>query len=142
MAYFLRIEGVLGESTDARHKDEIDVESFAFAERQGVPKWGSTGGAGGARVDWQEFIIQIRTSKASPMLLLACASGKHFKTAALTASDERGDWLVFKFEEVIVSSFSINGDQSAPLPAETLSLSFGKITMQYTHRSRDGAALG
>jgi type VI protein secretion system component Hcp len=33
MPYFLKIEGIAGESTDAKHKGEIEVESFSW----GVP---------------------------------------------------------------------------------------------------------
>lgn len=29
--YFLKIEGIAGESTDAKHKGEIEVESFSAA---------------------------------------------------------------------------------------------------------------
>ena len=32
--YFLRIDGIPGESTDAKHKGEIVVESFSWGETQ------------------------------------------------------------------------------------------------------------
>ena len=30
--YFLKIDGIQGESRDDRHKDEIDIESFSWGE--------------------------------------------------------------------------------------------------------------
>ena len=32
--YFLKIDGIQGESRDERHKDEIDIESFSWGETQ------------------------------------------------------------------------------------------------------------
>jgi len=48
--YFLRIDGVPGSSTDAKHKGEIEVESFSFGvSNQASPGTGAGGGAGWAR---------------------------------------------------------------------------------------------
>ena len=30
--YFIKFDGIKGESTDAKHKDEIDVESWSWGE--------------------------------------------------------------------------------------------------------------
>jgi type VI secretion system secreted protein Hcp len=38
---FLKLEGIKGESTDAKHKGEIDIESFGWGAQQSV---GHTGG--------------------------------------------------------------------------------------------------
>ncbi len=43
--YFLKFDGIKGESADAKHKDEIDVESWSFGETNTV----GGGGAGGGR---------------------------------------------------------------------------------------------
>ena len=40
--YFLKLDGVRGGSTDAKHKDEIELLSFSFAASQ-------SGGSGGRR---------------------------------------------------------------------------------------------
>ena len=45
--YFLKIDGIPGESGDAKHKDEIQVLSFSFGESQaGTMAFGGGGGAG------------------------------------------------------------------------------------------------
>jgi type VI protein secretion system component Hcp len=37
--YFIKFEGIKGESADAKHKDEIDVESWSWGEtRAGSPQ--------------------------------------------------------------------------------------------------------
>jgi type VI secretion system secreted protein Hcp len=35
--YFLKIDGIEGESTDSKHKNEIEVESFGWSEQHRSP---------------------------------------------------------------------------------------------------------
>ena len=45
--YFLKIDGIPGESMDTKHKDEIQVLSFSFGESQsGTMAFGGGGGSG------------------------------------------------------------------------------------------------
>ena len=45
--FFLKIDGIPGESTDAKHKDEIDVLSWSWGANQtGTMSYGGGGGAG------------------------------------------------------------------------------------------------
>src|ERR671910_3398902 len=83
--YFLKIDGVSGESLDAKHKGEIEVESWSWGEANPAPPGGSGSGSGAGKVQMQDFNFTARVSKASPNLMLACASGQHFKSAVLTA---------------------------------------------------------
>ncbi len=46
--YFLKIEGIAGESTDAKHKGEIEVESFSWGVSQSASPSPGVGGAAGA----------------------------------------------------------------------------------------------
>ena len=74
--YFLKIEGIEGESHDDKHKNEIDLQSWSWGETQtGTHSAGGGGGAG--KVDMQDFHFVMAHNKASPKLMLACASGEH-----------------------------------------------------------------
>ena len=46
--YFLKFDGIKGESTDAKHKDEIDIESWSWGEThtRGRPARAAAAGAG------------------------------------------------------------------------------------------------
>ena len=82
--YFLKIDGIPGESQDAKHKDEIQVLSFSFGESQaGTMAFGGGGGAG--KVQMQDFHFMMNVNKASPKLFLNCATGAHIGNAVLTA---------------------------------------------------------
>src|SRR5215813_10313614 len=113
--YFLKIDGIPGESQDAKHKDEIQVLSFSFGESQaGTMAFGGGGGAG--KVQMQDFHFMMNVNKASPKLFLKCANGEHIKNAILTArkaGKDQQDYLIVTFEDLLVSSFQTNGDAHA-----------------------------
>jgi type VI secretion system secreted protein Hcp len=138
--FFLRIDGIEGQSTHKRHPQEIQVVSFSFGAAQAAAGYSSGAGAGAGRVSFQDFSVGARPSKASPLLLVACASGRHFRSAVFTIGDDDGDWLEFRFEDVIVSSYQMGGTGEDPV--EQLSLSFAKIELRYTERTAAGKAAG
>src|SRR5687768_18000173 len=82
--YFLKLDGIKGESTADKHKDEIDIMSFSWGLTQAATA-GFGGGAGAGKVQMQDFHFTSKVSRASPQLFLSCASGKHIPTATLTA---------------------------------------------------------
>ena len=72
--YFLKIDGVKGESQDDKHKDEIHVSSFTF----GVTNAGTGGsnlGSGGGRSSVQDMHFTKTVDASSPNLFLGCATG-------------------------------------------------------------------
>lgn len=81
--YFLKLDGIKGESQDSKHKDEIDVESWSWGETQSGTHAGG-GGGGAGKVSMQDFHFVMKVNKSSPKLLQACASGEHIKEALLT----------------------------------------------------------
>jgi type VI secretion system secreted protein Hcp len=48
-SYFLKIDGIPGESLDSKHKDEIDVLSWSWGETQPAPA-NPGAGAGSGKV--------------------------------------------------------------------------------------------
>src|SRR5262249_37716529 len=80
--YFLKIDGIEGESGDSKHKGEIEIDSFSFGATQ-TGTSGHGGGGGSGKVAMHDISFTARISKASPKLALACASGEHIKKAVL-----------------------------------------------------------
>src|SRR5687767_198417 len=103
--YYLKIDGVPGESSDAKHKAEIDVESWSWgATQSGKASFGGGGGAG--KVQMQDFHFVMRVNKASPKLMLACATGEHIKQAVLTcrkAGGEQQEYMKVTMSDILVS---------------------------------------
>jgi type VI secretion system secreted protein Hcp len=131
---FLEIEGIKGESTDRDHKDEIVIESFQWGLGSTAPP-GAGGGGGAGKVSMQDFHFSMATSKASPVLMQACATGKHFKQAILSvrkAGERQQDFLVIKMNDVLISSYQIGGDASSELPMDQISLNYSKVEMNFS----------
>jgi type VI secretion system secreted protein Hcp len=140
--YFLKIDGIPGESTDAKHKDEIDVLSWSWGETQ---ESGSSPGGGGAagKVAMTDLHVSANISKASPQLLLACASGKHIKSAVLAgrkagkAGKAQAEFLTFSLSDVLVSGYQTGG-ATAEAPLDSISLNFSKIEVTYVQQTAKG----
>jgi type VI secretion system secreted protein Hcp len=137
--YFLKLDGIVGESVDAKHKGEIELESFGWAEAQLTAP--AAGGAGAGKVQMHELHVAMRTSKASPLLFLACATGQHLKSAVLTARHSGADgqeFLVYTLTDVLVSSYETGGSTGDEGPTDQVALSFGRIQVEYRPQRPDG----
>ena len=82
--YFLKFDGIKGESADAKHKDEIDIESWSWGETHALGPGGS-GGGGAGKVQMQDFHFVMQFNRASVSVMKACATGQHIKDATLSA---------------------------------------------------------
>jgi type VI secretion system secreted protein Hcp len=140
--YFLKFDGIKGESTDAKHKDEIDIESWSWGETHARPA-GAGAGAGAGKVAMQDFHFVMRLNKASPALMKACATGQHIKMATLTsrkAGKDQQEYLIFKFHDVLVSSVQTSGSEHADVvPTDQVSFNFAKIEVEYKQQKPDGS---
>jgi type VI secretion system secreted protein Hcp len=138
---FLKIDGIEGESLDNDHAGEIEVLSWSWgASQPGSMAYGSGGGAG--KVNMQDFSFSMRNGKASPNIMLACASGKHIKSAKLTcrkAGGEQEEYLTFTLSDCLISSYQTGGSGGGDVPIESVSINFAKVEMQYKPQGSDGS---
>ncbi|HZN62470.1 MAG TPA: type VI secretion system tube protein Hcp [Planctomycetota bacterium] len=130
---FLKFDpAIAGSATQKDHKDWIEVLSWSWGEA--VPTAGGVGGGGRAgKVSMQDFSFQTRTTKASPYLMLNCATGEHFKSVQFDRLRGSGEGLVettWKLEDVLISSFQISGSEGAE-SAESWTLNFSKIGFKF-----------
>jgi type VI secretion system secreted protein Hcp len=140
--YFLKIDGIPGESTDDKHKGEIEVEAWSWGETNPAPPGAGGAGGGAGKVQVQDFNFTANVSKASPNLLLACASGKHFKSAVFTArkaGKPAAEFLTFSLSDVLVSSYQTGGSEGEVVPIDTAALNFSKIQVEYKMQKADGS---
>ncbi len=77
---FLKIDGIPGESTDDKHKEWIEIESYQQGLTQPASATASSvGGASAERVNFGPLIVSKLVDKASAKLFEACCTGKHIK---------------------------------------------------------------
>src|SRR4029079_10294572 len=101
-------------------KGAIDLDSFDWGESNTGSHPAGGGGAGAGKVTMQDLRVVMKTGKASPPLLLAVATGQHFKQAVLTvrkAGKNQAEFLVFRLGDVLVSTYEIAGHTEA-VPAD------------------------
>ena len=141
--YFLKIDGIQGESKADKHKDEIDIESFSWGETQSGT-FAIGGGGGSGKVSMQDFHFTMPVNKASPALFLACAQGDHIKNAILTcrkAGKDQQEFMKVTMNDVLVSSFQIGG-AGGVIPTDQISLNFAKIEVEYQEQDATGKLVG
>jgi type VI secretion system secreted protein Hcp len=139
--YFLKIDGIPGESGDSKHKEEIELESWSWSEKQEGSFQANLGGGAG-KVNMEDFKFTMKTNKASPKLFIACADGHHIKNAILTcrkAGKGQQEYYIWKFTDLLVSSFSTGGSQGDVIPTEEITLNYTKIEVEYKEQKADGS---
>jgi type VI secretion system secreted protein Hcp len=135
--YFLKIDGIEGESTDDRHHNEIEIASYIWTinatslkdcvKAPQVPVFSGI-----------SFVKQL--DKASPKLATAVTTGQHLPVAALTARRTGGDqqeYLKITLTDVTVTGYSMSATD-ATFPQDSFGLSFGKIRLDYFRQKPDG----
>jgi type VI secretion system secreted protein Hcp len=139
--HFLKLDSIEGESTDVDHQGEIEVHSWSWGvSHSGTP--GGGGGGGGGKAEFTDLTFSAATSKASPQLMLACAQGKHLKSAVLTVrkpGDRPQEYLKITLTDVMVTSFQASGSNASELPVEQFTLGYAQIVMEYRQQKPDGS---
>ena len=138
--YFLKIDGIQGESIDSKHKGEIQLTSWSWGVSNSSTH--AAGGGGGAgRVSFQDFQFTALSSKASPQLLSASVRGLRAKTAVLTArkaGKEPVEFLKITMSSVLVSFYKEQGASLEVAPGDEVGLSFMKLAFTFTPQSPTG----
>jgi type VI secretion system secreted protein Hcp len=143
--YFLKIDGIDGESTDDKHKKEIDIESWSWGAKN-IGSAGKGGGLGAGKVQMDDFSFVMKHNAASNQLMLACSGGDHIKKAVFVARKQGGtqlEYLKITLSDVMISSYhtgaSSGGDS---IPTDQFSINFSKIEHSYQTQKPDGTGAG
>src|SRR4029434_6513713 len=111
--YFLKVDGIDGETADAEHKNELEVLSFSWGVTQAITGTVSSSGTfTGQRCDMSPLVVQKLFDKASPKAAQACAAGDHFASAVLTLCRAGGDkqaYMEYQLSDLMVSSVQVGG---------------------------------
>ncbi len=139
---FLEIDGIKGESTDADHKEWIEILSFNWGVSQMASGTASSSGGGSSqRADFQDLSIVKELDSASPLINKACWGGTHIGKVVLqlnrAAGDSRQKYMEYTLTNVIISSVSIGGGGGG-VPTESVTFNYGELTTVYTKQARKG----
>jgi type VI secretion system secreted protein Hcp len=139
--YLLELEGIKGESSDKKHPGTIEIDSFSWGVSNAASMSSGSGGGAG-KASFSDLSMMTNTCKASPLLMLACATGQHIKSAKLFVrkqGTEQHDYYVITLTDLLVSSFQTSGGGGSQAPTESFSLNFTKIEFSYSPQKPDGS---
>ena len=136
---FAKLGDIKGESSDDKHKDEIEVLSFSW----GVTSLSAPNGPGAAagKPAFRDLSITHTIDKASPLLLNACATGTHLKEATIThrkAGKGQQEFLIIKMNDVIITGVQ-HGGGDGQTSSEIVNLTFAKVDVEYRPQKADGS---
>ena len=126
------IDGINGESQDARHPMWTDLTGYHVSFSRG------TGAAGRAALG--SFVVTMPYSLAVPPLLKALVTGKVLpavEVQAATAGELERNYLTITLGNVRVGTLSESS--SGERPAETMLLVATKINVSYSAQRPDGS---
>jgi type VI secretion system secreted protein Hcp len=136
--YFLKLDGIQGESVDSNHKDWIQLMSFSWGASQ-VTTVAGTGGSGAGKADLSDFSVMKHLDKASTPLFKSLVSGTHIKTGnleAVKAGAGGKPFLKVDFKELFVTSQQLSA--SSEIPNESVSFSYNQIKVEYSMQNDQG----
>jgi type VI secretion system secreted protein Hcp len=130
---FINIDGIKGESKDSKHKGEIDVLAWSWGlSNSGTFHMGGGGGAG--KCSMQDLSFTKYVDAGSADLQLACANGKHLKSAKLVvrkAGENPLEYIIIELTELLVTSVSTGGSGGEDRLTENVTLNFEEVHFTY-----------
>lgn len=136
--YFLKLEGIQGESQDEKHKDEIQIMSWSWGGSN-VSSVAGTGGSGAGKVSLSDLNVMINFDKSSPKFFKTVCAGTHIPSGTLTAIKAGSDgkpYLKVDFKELFVTSLQMSA--SGEIPTVSVSFSYNEIKLDYSTQNEQG----
>jgi type VI secretion system secreted protein Hcp len=132
-AIYAKFEGINGESTDNKHKDWVEIQSFEFS--MAVP--GSVSGTSRRRGDVvvNDIFITKSVDKSTPKLMEALSSSTVIGEVIIDVVRPSGDkdtYYRYELTNVLVTSYQSGGEASGITAGDVLSLNFEEIKVIYT----------
>lgn len=142
---FLKLGDIQGESTDIKHKGEIDILSFSQSFINTVSIGSAGGGAGAGKVQCGAVTMMKNIDASSPFLLKGVATGQHFPDATITfrsaaAGKNTTDYYVIKMQDVFVTELSQTDSADPDRIFEKLVLNARSFDFKYTPLTIKGTA--
>jgi type VI secretion system secreted protein Hcp len=138
---FLKLDGIKGESSDDKHKGEIDVLAWSWGASQTGTAHSGAGGGGG-KANFQDLSVTKWVDKSSHSLLKAVSVGQHIAKAHLTvrkAGEKPLEYIKLTMEKCLITSVSTGGSGGEDRLTENITINFGKYNFEYTPQKEDGS---
>jgi len=145
--FFVKLDGIDGQSEDKGHSKWIEVINFSFGGTQNVTM--QRGADVSGRGQFEPFIFSHLVDKATPKLQQFCMNGQKIAKAELSVcraiAGAQTEVLNVKLENVKIASAVVRGQEKDGVvdPIEDVKLVAGKMTWKVTpikaDNTKDGA---
>ncbi len=136
---FLKMDGIQGETVDAKHKGEMDVLAWSWGQSTGTART-RRGVIPTACV--QDLSLTKYIDSATPGLIMNGMTGQVAPTAVLSirkAGGTQQEYLRLTMRNVTISSFSTGGSGGEDRLTENVTLHFDSMEGQYQKQKADGS---
>ncbi len=136
--YFLKLDGIQGESQDEKHKNEIQVMSWSWGATN-TSSVSGTGGSGAGKVDLMDFNMMLNFDKSTPKFFKSICKGTHIATGefnAIKAGADGKPYLKVDFKEIFVTSLQMSA--AGEVPAVSLTFTYNEIKIDYSTQDEKG----
>jgi type VI secretion system secreted protein Hcp len=138
---FVHVDGIPGESIDARHKDWIDVSEYSNSQVNAGSS--STGGAAGGRAQFSPMKIIKSIDRASPQLQSFAASGQHIAQVKIEVVSTNSSTPIETIDLDDVRITEIASTLQNNKAEEAVKFIFNRICWTYNQQKRsDGSGGG
>src|SRR5258708_8818085 len=141
--YFLKIDGIEGESTAKGHEKEIEVLSWSWGVSQSSPSSSASARGSSSRPCVNDISFTKLIDKASPLLMADAVMGMPLPRALFTARKAGSapvEYLKLELKNILVSSYHGGSSGGDGFRTEEGSFQFGAVTVEYTRQKPDGSA--
>ncbi len=128
---FLKVDTITGDANDAKHKNEIIVDSFSLSETRAI---------NASRPTMDGFRITMPMSTASPKFFLYGAGGTKIPRIVLSVKlrGSQQDFLKWTLTSAQVLSYQTVGNAHGDGISDQVVFSFSKIDVEYRQPLSDG----
>lgn len=143
--YFLKLEGIEGESPDPKHAGELQLLHFNMrvSNRGRMADYG-----GGSKAVFEDVVCYMYADCAYPKLKLACATGENIPKGVLTcrkAGKSQHEYLRVNLTDLLITKCEITSGKHEAFgeePVVEFSISFVKKQVEYREQRPDGSLGG
>jgi type VI secretion system secreted protein Hcp len=137
--YFLKIDGISGDSQDRNFKDQIVLLSWSWGgEQKSAVHTGSTG-SGAGKVEIHPLTVTKHYDKSSVSMFKSLTTGTHSANALLSAVKAGANgkpYLKIDLKSVFVSSYVVTAVDE--FPVESITFTFSQVTVEYFSQDEKG----
>lgn len=137
---FLKLDGIRGASTNERHKDEIDITSYAQAFRNSA-NFGFGGGGASGRVSCGDITVLKNIDRSSPDLIMHVTTGRHIREGVITFSaggDRPLEYYTVRLRDVLIDAVEQMDPPGEPSLTEKVSLKVRQFTFTFVPQDAKG----